>query len=387
MAVTVVALVVSMAVILAAAELFTNGVEWLGKKLNLGEGAVGSILAAVGTAMPETLIPMVAILLGGTAASHEIGIGAILGAPFMLSTAAFFVTGTAIFIFAAEGRRTTWMRVNPIILERDIRFFLIVYAFAVLASFIRDTALGPVVIAEHTLKLGVAALLVGLYGYYVWRTLNEESTLGEEELAPLRFAAWLSRINGSQPTAAPALPAGGGHASNPAGHAEPLAGGPQPGLAIVVLQVLVALGMIIGGAKFFTASMEEVAHGLGIPALVLALILAPLATELPEKFNSVIWVRNWKDTLALGNITGAMVFQSCIPVAVGLVLTDWELDTPALVSAVSALGSATLVWALLRIRKALSPHVLVLGGIMYALFIVYVVVGLAGAGAAVPAAH
>ena len=55
---------------------------------------------------------------------------------------------------------------------------------------------------------------------------------------------------------------------------------------------------------------------------VLALVLAPLATELPEKFNSLIWVRQNKDTLAMGNITGAMVFQSCIPTAIGIILAS-----------------------------------------------------------------
>ena len=57
-------LLVSFAVVLAGALLFTGAVEWLGHKLNLGEGAVGSILAAVGTAMPETLIAIVALISG-----------------------------------------------------------------------------------------------------------------------------------------------------------------------------------------------------------------------------------------------------------------------------------------------------------------------------------
>ena len=38
--------------------------------------------------------------------------------------------------------------------------------------------------------------------------------------------------------------------------------------------------------------------------MLLALVIAPIATELPEKFNSLIWVRQGKDTLAMGNITG-----------------------------------------------------------------------------------
>jgi cation:H+ antiporter len=49
---TVLLLLLSIAIVLAGALLFTNGVEWLGAKLDLGQGAVGSLLAAVGTALP-----------------------------------------------------------------------------------------------------------------------------------------------------------------------------------------------------------------------------------------------------------------------------------------------------------------------------------------------
>ena len=99
-------LAIAFVVILFGAELFTNGIEWFGRKLELAEGAVGSVLAAVGTALPETMIPIIAILMGGgSEASHGVGIGAILGAPFMLSTLAMFVTGVAV-IFVARGRNS-----------------------------------------------------------------------------------------------------------------------------------------------------------------------------------------------------------------------------------------------------------------------------------------
>jgi cation:H+ antiporter len=75
-------LIAGLALILLAAEFFTNGVEHLGEKLNLGEGAVGSVLAAVGTAMPETLVPIVAILFSKGTSNHEIGLGGIKGLPF-----------------------------------------------------------------------------------------------------------------------------------------------------------------------------------------------------------------------------------------------------------------------------------------------------------------
>jgi cation:H+ antiporter len=334
-------LVVGIVIILFAAELFTNGVEWLGRKLKLGEGAVGSILAAVGTALPETLLPIVAIVggaLSGDAAaqatSHEIGIGAILGAPFMLSTAAFLVTGTAVFVYTASRRRTTHMPINAVILERDMRFFLIVYALAVASSFI------PFPPAKYL----VAVVLVGLYVYYVRRTLSEDSAVEHEsDLDRLRFHRGVD----------------------------------DPLLSRVIMQIGVALLLIVVGAQVFVQNMSTVATALGVPALVLSLILAPLATELPEKFNSVVWIRGRKDTLAMGNITGAMVFQSCIPVAVGLTLTSWELDTPGLISAVIALAAGGLVWAYLRFAHALTPHILVACGVLYFLFLGYVVSGAA----------
>ena len=55
-------LIAAFLIILLGAELFTNSIEWFGRKLNLAEGAVGSVLAAVGTALPETMIPIIAIL-------------------------------------------------------------------------------------------------------------------------------------------------------------------------------------------------------------------------------------------------------------------------------------------------------------------------------------
>jgi cation:H+ antiporter len=84
---------------------FTNGIEWLGLRLGLAETATGSVLAAVGTAMPETVVPLIAIFLGTKEQGEEIGEGAILGAPFMLGTLAMFVGGVAVLYGYKKGRR------------------------------------------------------------------------------------------------------------------------------------------------------------------------------------------------------------------------------------------------------------------------------------------
>ncbi|HEY6395540.1 MAG TPA: hypothetical protein VIX12_08995, partial [Candidatus Binataceae bacterium] len=102
---------------------------------------------------------------------------------------------------------------------------------------------------------------------------------------------------------------------------------------------------------------------------VLSLVLSPLATELPEKFNSVVWIRQGKDHLALANITGAMVFQSCIPVALGLLFTSWELSRPEILAGVVCLLSSGLLFINLRDSELGTPTLFV-GGAAYAVFIV-----------------
>ena len=327
-------LAVSFVVILAGAEFFTNGIEWYGKRLGLSEGMVGSVLAAIGTALPETMIPIIAIIFVGTTASEQVGIGAILGAPFMLSTAAMFVTGVAVLFFSRGGKRDAHLNINQVVVRRDLRFFLAIYVVAV--------ALGlPFFEKPQLLRIIAGLLLVGAYVLYVRQTASDPRPEGEahDELNPLRF----------QRSAA------------------------SPRTRMIVIQVLAALGAIVVGAQLFVKQIEFVASSFGIAPLVLALVIAPLATELPEKFNSVIWVRQKKDTLAMGNISGAMVFQSCIPVTVGLWFTPWVLNEFAIASAVVAIAAGLLMQVYLRSDNVLSGRELTSLGVLYAGFIVYVV--------------
>jgi cation:H+ antiporter len=149
--------------------------------------------------------------------------------------------------------------------------------------------------------------------------------------------------------------------------------GDEPPTGTIVLQLLVGLGAIVGGAHLFVEELLGVAEQLGVEPLVLSLVLAPLATELPEKANSFFWIRDGKDSLALGNITGAMVFQSTIPIAVGLAFTDWDLDRFAVMSgALGLVGGAIAYWTLRR-RKRFELPAVAAWIALFATFIVYVV--------------
>ena len=171
-------LVLSFVIILVGSELFTNGIEWFGHKLELGEGAIGSVLAAVGTALPETMIPLIAIVFGGGVAASEVGVGAILGAPFMLATLAMFVTGAAVWLMRARRASGTVLAVDTDVVGHDMAYFAVAYAIAIAAAFL------PVDL-EWPRRL-IAVVLLCIYARHVWGHLQAEAA-EHEGLAPLRF--------------------------------------------------------------------------------------------------------------------------------------------------------------------------------------------------------
>lgn len=323
------ALLLSLGIILLGAEIFTNSVEWLGKKLHLGEGAIGSILAAIGTALPETMISLIAIIFGTSKDSSHIGIGTILGAPLMLTTLAMLITGVAAVVYKINGKPRQYMFCNQAIIKKDLAFFLFVYSIAL------GTSLLPI----RQIKLIIALILILIYVYYAYRTIKSGESLEKNKLNPLLF----NRNNRN------------------------------PSLNIILLQTAIALGAIVWGAHLFVEVISQIAITLQIPAFILSIIIAPIATELPEKFNSIVWIKQGKDTLALGNITGAMVFQSSVIPALGILLTPWELSFLALTSGILAVCSAGIIYYALHVHKKLKPQTLISVGSLYLFFFILVI--------------
>lgn len=273
-------------VILVAAEVFTNALEHLGEKLGISEGVTGSIFAAVGTALPETLVPLLALMAGTASVStnEEIGVGAILGAPLMLSTLSI-----SLLAFAVLKKRGVQGEFRPerTGFLRDLNFFLAAFAFATLAMFI----------PHHltAVRAGLGFVMVLIYFIYIMLTLRASKALvneghGTEAEEPM----FLCRL------------------------------GLPNNLVVILIQLALGLTLLVAGAKGFIHGVEAASALLGISALLLSLLIIPIATELPEKINSILWVRRHKDTLAFGNITGAMVFQGTLLPAIGIMLTPWE---------------------------------------------------------------
>jgi cation:H+ antiporter len=332
MLISVLFLISGLVLILIAAEFFTNGIEEFGRHFSFSQAVVGSIFAAVGTALPETILPVVAIFMYGGASAKEIGVGAILGAPFMLSTLAFFLVGLTVSIAALREKRNFELKVEAHSIKRDLMFFLLMYSTAIILP----------IIGGKTLLIPISCALVAGYIFYAYITFRSESAEMEHS-----EGMYLWRI---------------------IQRFKPLLLRSKPPLVVILAQIALALTVMIKGAHTFVKSLEVISVKFGMDPLIFALLLAPVATELPEKFNSVTWTWKGRDTLALGNITGAMVFQSTFPVSVGLIYTDWNITGMALFSAVLAIVSAAAVLGVITVTKRISPFVMLFGGVLYLVY-------------------
>lgn len=339
--------------ILVSCQVFTNAIENLGEKLNLGHEFTGSVLAAVGTALPETILPLVAIFLASqnietAGAKHDIAIGAIVGAPFMLSTLAIFLLGLSIVVhqkqrkkaFEKSGHDVNFLKISIPHLKRDLLYFLIIFSFGIAVA-----AFEPL----HRIAHFIAYALIILYGVYLYDTYNhtpEEIPDDEEDAThvPILYLEKFTqkKIGTTMPT--------------------------------ISLQTFIGVAGIIYFAQHFIHDVEHIAGTIGLSPLILSLIVSPIATELPEKVNTWLWSTEGKDTLAVGNVTGAMVFQAAIPCFIGIMLTPWNLDRLSLICASLAILSGLILYAKIAITGRLGYKTLIATGSLYLVYLVLIFV-------------
>jgi cation:H+ antiporter len=326
-------------VIYLACEWFVNAVEWLGVALRVGPLAVGTILAAAGTALPESVVTLVAVTLGHDARSKDVGVGAAMGGPLALATIAYGVTGLMLLLRRRAGRVPAAVpaaagdagdagdpagpagpaagtadpdtRVSGPLngelgrkLARDQTWFM--------AIFVVKVGLGLVAFA---VKPWLGLVFFAMYAVYFWHEIS--SAEGEAEGEGLQPLKLLPRRD-------------------------------RPPMWAVTAQTLATLIVIFGASQLFVQQLEWAGPALGLPAAVVALLLSPIATELPEVMNAIIWVRAGKPRLALANISGAMMIQATVPSGLGLLFTPWRFDRPLLLSGLVTM--AAIGYLLLSLR-------------------------------------
>ncbi len=324
MALTIFLLLAAAAAIYLACEWFVNAVEWLGSRLNVGTVAVGSVLAAVGTALPESVVTFVAVGINSSPQRKEIGIGAAMGGPLVLSTIAYAVIGVALIVVQRS------VRVRPpgaAGLLQDQTWFVVI--------FIAKLVLGLLVFSW---KPWLAWLFLIAYAVYVVRELRAAGDVGghpADDLEPLRL--------------------------------QPRRGAPASWA--IGLQTVLTLGVIFAASQVFVGQLANLGPHLGLAPAVVAVLLAPIATELPEVLNATIWVRQGKSELALANVSGSMMIQATVPSALGIGFTPWHFSPTIVLAGVVTLLSITLMILLGRLGR-LTSGTLLGGFLLYGAFFV-----------------
>ena len=107
---------------------------------------------------------------------------------------------------------------------------------------------------------------------------------------------------------------------------------------------MAALGCIFAASHVFVGQLEWAGPALGLPAAVVALLLSPVATELPE-----------------------MMIQATVPSGLGLLFTAWKFDAPLLASGIATM--VAIVFLLVTTRAGrLTPGRLAWTGAAYLAF-------------------
>jgi cation:H+ antiporter len=275
---------ISLVFILISSLFFCNALENLGYKLKISDGVTGSIFAAIGTALPETMIPIIAILTShSNAVNHEIGVGAILGAPLMLSTLTLFVV--AFLLIKKRGLNGT-LKPDTSVIKRDLKFFFIGYAIALFAVVLHKYYNHEFIHILLSIILGICYFIYLLLSFKYSVNNNDQDNIKVNKLILSYLGLGCNNVT-------------------------------------IVFQLILSLLMLTYFAGMFIDNINNLVTWYNFSPFLLSLIIIPIATELPEKINSIIWSKNGKDTLAIANITGAMVFQSTLLPIIGILFTDW----------------------------------------------------------------
>ena len=312
-----------------ASDAFTNAVEWIGSLYGLTRSAVGAVVAAIGSSLPETMIAVVALVILHDPASRDVGVGAVLGAPFMLSTVVFaLVGGFACLRRTTDARTGGTLAVEPHAAFVGLALFALTFAFVVGASF------AP----TPTVRVLASIAVVTAYVVYLVYHFRRGEPASEAAPPPLRFLPRAKR----------------------------------PPAWLVFAQMAVSLAVTVAASHWFVSSVAAVSAEIGFAPLVVSLFLSPVATELPEAMNVVFWMRRGQDELAMSNVIGAMMFQTSIASAIGMLASPWRLDAHAYAACAATACAVALVLTVGVVRRRINALSLFACALFYLAFVCYV---------------
>ena len=145
-------------------------------------------------------------------------------------------------------------------------------------------------------------------------------------------------------------------------------------MTVAILLLVVGGGLLLLGAEALVRGASKLASLLGISPLIIGLTIVAYGTSAPEMAVSVQSSLSGQGDIALGNVIGSNIFNvlvilglsalvSPLPVAQQLV----RLDVPIMVG----ISGLLMLFSLDRLLQPSDGIILLVGGVVYTLFLVY----------------
>jgi cation:H+ antiporter len=241
-------------IIVISSYMLAEGADRLG--VRIGRRFIGRTVLAVVTTFPEFVIVYFAVLKG----FYDVGIGAVFGSNILMIS-----LGLAVAVLIATTRlslRPT-KEINTNVFKLDFYFMLLTAVFSVILF-----------IDGYDIIDGIIFAL--FYFAYVYLTFKESKIEREETLKQESISRTTLIIS-------------------------------------TLLVIFGGLGIMVGGGPFID-SVKNFSAEAGIPAVILALLIAPIAGEMPEKLSLYILARKGGKSLeiTIGNIFGSKILNNTL---------------------------------------------------------------------------
>ncbi len=260
-------LILSIAVLVAGAEILVRAATRLALRMGISPFVVGLTVVGFGTSAPE----LAASIASARTGHAEIAVGNVIGSNIMNVA---LVLGLTAIIMPIPVSRT--------VVQREV-------GITIAASFVPYAAL----LQGGVVGRGLGILMVAGLGLFLGWTLLE------------------SRRD-------PSLPV----------EVEEAEVGPRSGILHVLTDLgLVALGiaMLVFGAGMLVDSASAIARALGVSELVIGLTIVAGGTSAPELATSLVAVMRGRSDLGVGNILGSCVFNLLGILGITAIITPLEI--------------------------------------------------------------
>ncbi|MBS3164911.1 sodium:calcium antiporter [Candidatus Woesearchaeota archaeon] len=248
--------VLACVVLVKSAGIIVNHLTRISSFLGLNEFAIGFIIMAISTTLPELFIGITSGLRKDTA----IALGTVIGSNIADLT---IIIGVVVLV-------TKSIRIRSHIIRRDLVYMLFILVLPILLMLWPPTWLNGAP-TEATLSRAEGLLLILVFVFYLYMTIRQEHSFHKEIHRASRHEAMSS-----------------------------------------FLVTALMAGALFGSSHFVVKHGLVISAALNVPPILVGIFLIALGTSLPELSFQLKAVKGKHEEMALGDLIGAVIVNSTL---------------------------------------------------------------------------